>query len=579
MTTVFTSLSDLQAAVQSLPPVPPGKVRVFRGQTADYETITPAAYRTHLERNAVWNFYSRTLLFDITDKASSGGIEEEIRIWNIWLQAVAQHYGSGSKYLDVSHSLESAAWFALHKSGWMTERPVYGPPGVPTPHDLPGEVKWLQYTRAVEPGHVYAFDVDVWDGTSAIAPDLALVDLSRAPEPFVSPRMLAQHGCLVTVGGGDKYDLRKHRVEGTPLGIAWPFTDSAFVQRTVEEMFPSPAIDHWYRRLLSVPMAPDVNPESGEVFLKRALPVTLYRGETAAYNADVSATESFLYPPLVHKVLRERGVQPAGDAGDWWQPFKLAEATPILLEAPLLRAFAPADSGLWNHDLLLRDVDAGVVTYSLGSDVPSGHASLLNVLLQFSSFEEIFWERARSEANEVELRRGLWIRRSEEETVVDLIYQKFPGTAVGSWAPAKIRFDAARRRMVIQPAGSSLEWVELSTLPELAKPIIVALHLLRALSPQVKAEDTPRSARTENPGSAGQMNTYLVALLAGAAKLIRVQDPARLADWYVMRDNQGEPYTQTNPVAGGLAIKDARAFADIDAATFRDAILAALPAK
>jgi hypothetical protein len=35
----ITSLSALRDVVQALPPVPKGKVRVFRGQTKDYPTI------------------------------------------------------------------------------------------------------------------------------------------------------------------------------------------------------------------------------------------------------------------------------------------------------------------------------------------------------------------------------------------------------------------------------------------------------------------------------------------------------------------------------------------------------------
>jgi len=38
--------------------------------------------------------------------------DKELQILSLWLEAVAQHYASGSRYLDVTHSVESAAWFA-----------------------------------------------------------------------------------------------------------------------------------------------------------------------------------------------------------------------------------------------------------------------------------------------------------------------------------------------------------------------------------------------------------------------------------------------------------------------------------
>ena len=577
----LASLYALQDAVRALPPIASGKVRVFRGQTSDYPTITPAAYRNRLGRSAIWQVYSRFLLMDITRRRFEGEMDEkEIQIWSLWLEAVAQHYGSGSRYLDVTHSIESAAWFALHRGEWTTERSMLGPPGPPSPHDLPGETKWLQYTRAVEPGYLYAFDVDVWDGASAIPPDLALIDLSRAPEPFMTPRMLAQAGCLIHVGDADQHDLRRHRVEGTPLSVDWPMTGSTFVQRTVEEMFPTPAVDPWYRRFLSVPMAPEIDPASGGVVLKRPLPVTLYRGETEAYNAAVTSTEAFLFPPLLHRALRQIGMQAEAPGEEWWRAVSMNSATPILLEAPLLRVFPPAGSDLWNHELLLRDIDESVVSHSSSKEPPSGQAGLRNVLFQFSNFEEIFWERAHQPDITTRLTRGIWIVRGDSEILVVLLRQNFPGTQVDGSAPVLIRLDPVRRRMVLKPASVSMEWTELAAVPELAKPVFIGLHLLRALSPHLKAEATPRWFLLRRPES-GPDNEYLVAVLADAGKLVRVPDPAGLADWYAMRDNEGEPYTQPKPnlVAGSFKLHDPRPFADIPVRDFQDAILAALPAE
>ena len=51
---------QLQSAIAALPPVAPGKVRVFRGQTKDYDEIKPASYRVHLASRAIWRIYSGT---------------------------------------------------------------------------------------------------------------------------------------------------------------------------------------------------------------------------------------------------------------------------------------------------------------------------------------------------------------------------------------------------------------------------------------------------------------------------------------------------------------------------------------
>lgn len=565
--------------MRSLPPVPPGKARVFRGQTTDYPTITPAAYRNHLQRMAIWHIYSRFLLADITRQGFDGAMSgDEFRVWTIWLEAVAQHYGSGSQYLDVSYNVESAAWFALHAGEWTTERSVLGPPGPPSPYDLPGETKWLKYTPATGRGFVYAFDVEVWDGRSEKPPDLALVDLSLGPEPFRTPRMLAQEGCLIRTGSTDQYDLRQHSVVNPPIEIAAPLTGSAFAQRTVEEMFPAPDQDPWYRRFLSIPMMPEVDADSGRVVLRRPLPVTLYRGETEAYNSAIAATETFLYPALLHRALQHQEVKSEVAPDEWWRSVSITEATPIVLEAALLRAFPPAESDLWNHELLLADISDAAPIYSKPGEPTGEEAGLGNVLFQFSLLEEVFWERAEQPGVHTTLRRGLWMARHGEEWMAMLLCQDFPGTQVKGWAPVLIRFDTERRRLIFQPAGTTMEWTELASVPELGKPAILALHLLRALSPAWKPEATPRLV-TSSGKDGGSLNRYLVAVIDGAARLVRVADPARVADWFVARDVQGEPYTNPHTGMGAVTIEDSRSFADIPAGVFRQAMADAFAAK
>ncbi|MBA3916543.1 MAG: hypothetical protein H0X25_22395 [Acidobacteriales bacterium] len=387
-------------------------------------------------------------------------------------------------------------------------------------------------------------------------------------------------GCLIKAGNATGQDLRQLRVEGTPLQITWPMTGSLLVQREVEEMFPLPTIDPWYRRFLSVPMMPEVNVITREVVLKRPLPVTLYRGKTAAYNATVSDTEVFLYPPLMHQLLRQTGDAAEPSAAEWWQAFSILHATPIVLEAPLLHAFSPADSDNWNHELLLQDISDSVSTYDHGGKESCGDTSLLNVLFQFSQLEEVFWERAATAAETVMLRRGLWIRRHQGEIVVALMCQDFPGTIVKGWAAVLIRLDPEKRRMIFKPVESpgqdpsnQMDWMDLAELPILAKPVIIALYLLRALSPAVKAEAMAVLTTSGHQDSGVAENTYLVSVFADVARLIRVPDPAGAADWFVMRNDLGEPYTQA--VNNAVTVKDPRFYGDIPASVLRDAMLAA----
>jgi hypothetical protein len=256
----------------------------------------------------------------------------------------------------------------------------------------------------------------------------------------------------------------------------------------------------------------------------------------------------------------------------------ILDATPIVLEAPLLHAFSPADSDNWNHELLLEDISDSIVTYSQVSKESSGNTSLLNVLFQFSQLEEVFWERAGMAAETIQLRRGLWVRRHEGELVVELLCQDFPGTLVKGWAPVVIRLDPERRRMIFKAVEGSVEsptgWMDLAALQVLAKPVFIALYLLRALSPGLKAEAMSALFRLSQQNSGIAENTYLISVFSDIARLIRVPDPAGAADWFVLRNDQGEPYTQG--INGAvIKVQDSKPYADIAASVIRNAMLAA----
>lgn len=588
----LTSLSALQDAVNALPPVAPGKVRVFRGQTTDYPTITPASYRTRLVSLPICLCYSRLLLEDLrADHALPHLAGEELQVEALWQEAVAQHYASGSSYLDVTHSIESAAWFALHAGTLVPESSMPDAARPAWVSELKHEIKWIEYSRSAGLGYIYAFDVEKWESpqpasvppdidkllqSGLIPPDLALVDLSNAPEPFNTPRMLAQLGCLIRTGESEHYDLRPLRVEGTPLQIAWPMTGSEVVNRTVEEMFPGPAADPWYERLLIVPMMLDVDATTGKLALRRPLPVTLYRGETEAYNAALTATEWVLDPPLLHDFLRH---PPARGCASTNAPLRELETrevmskamsvtTPIVLEAPVLSLFPPPTSNLWNQELLLSDLSGSVAAYS-DAEREIGNVSLLNVLFQFSQLEETFWERARTSNETRRLTRGLWLSGSQKEWLLAvLLVQDFPGTRLEIQPPVKIRLDRVKRRFIYQRFEGDAEWAELSTVPEMAKPVFVALYLLRALSPRLKVEATPNAyimmPREEHGGTPN--NRYSFSVFANTARLVRIKGPQEVSDWFFLRTRQNAPFTTVADAGSpSFRIETAAAFADLTA--------------
>ena len=46
----------------------------------------------------------------------------------LWTRVIAQHYGPGSTFLDVTYSADVALWFALHSLRAVRSQHLFGPP-------------------------------------------------------------------------------------------------------------------------------------------------------------------------------------------------------------------------------------------------------------------------------------------------------------------------------------------------------------------------------------------------------------------------------------------------------------------
>jgi len=569
----ISKLAALKTAVRQLLPVPPGKVRVFRGQTAKYPTITPAVYRRHIPSNGVWVNYSRCLLDDIkNDHALRHPADEELRVQALWLEAVAQHYGSGSSYLDVTHDMECAAWFALHEGKPVGESSLGAAKSVMS--DFTADAHWFAYSRTSNPGYLYAFDVDVWDQISITPSDLALVDLSNAPEPFRTPRMLAQRGCVIHAEASKKHDLLGRAVEGTPIEIRWPMTGSEIIQRTVEQMFPGPSIDQWYRRFLMAPLSPVIS--DSKLMLKRLLPVTLYVGETDAYNSALTDAEWAIDPPLLHMLLQNLPITTAPEIA------AIRTATPVVLEGAYRYITPRVDSTLWNHELLISDLCDSVSTYSVSGSKQSevwawekvGEVPLDNVLFQFSPLEEVFWERTLGNREPRRLTRGLWLRRTKESCVAALVVQDYPSPNLEVQHPVELRYDGSKRRIMYKPIGENAEWASLSSARALAKVIFIALHLQRAMNPLLKAEAWPLKWICPEPQDGSHNNDYFAMICNDVARLVQIKGAPGIGDWYALRNWRNDPFTTVKDPGPYLRFNTSLPFCELPASLFRAGVAA-----
>ena len=309
-------------------------------------------------------------------------------------------------------------------------------------------------------------------------------------------------------------------------------------------------------------MMPEAKP--GPLTLQTPIPVTRYRGESEAYNARLDEIDWFLDPPLLHDALRQVGPQTTDSEQDRVQKRLIAGATPIVVEAPVFYVLPRAESNLWNHELLVSDLCDSVKSYG-EDEKEAGAADLKNVLFQFSPLEQVFWGRA-GEQTKLTLMRGLWMVRLGENLLTAQVAQEFPGTALQVGPTQAITFDKEKRRVVCRRASElQAPMVELTTIPGLAKAVFSALHLLRSLTPQWKAEARPFQYVCPEPQDGTFENSYWIGEVSDAARLRRVKGADGGPDWFVMRkkEQMAAPFTTGGKVSRFVEIKSNLPFIDM----------------
>jgi hypothetical protein len=369
--------------------------------------------------------------------------------------------------------------------------------------------------------------------------------------------MRAQSGCLIYCRNKDytPFDVRKLLTKGTPLQVRRPMTGSTAPDLRVADIYPSPAQDKWFSKFLSVPMTYSAQPSPP--VLQRSIPVMVYydRGNQR-YLDEVHFHDVAIQPVLVHRVVPELETSSAADG---------PAPTIILLETPMVFPYAPADSDQWHHGLLWTDVPDRCPAYEFGRDKPVGELSLANVFFEFNLLEEIGWERAIHNGTKMAFIRGVRLRRSGEKVEAAILHQETPGGgAVQQLGFLSLFYDPSRRRIMVSLPKKVIPLDELGTF---AKPVMVALMLLRYLSTMLKCAPIPMLAVDGKK--------FMLAVARDAARLYRVHPLPPHPDWFVLRDagNPEEPFTHVTHKGGMLSVESSAPFRDFPLEDLRRALI------
>lgn len=554
MTKVISDYSELSAAIAKLPKPPAGTVRVFRGQTRDYQTLAPSGLRNPPRLGIIWNTYADQLYFGLTQEPRRGPFEVSSAYRQaraLWFNALAQHYGPGSDFLDVTYSIGAALWFALNKTSIVPTGGPIGPAGTSnSDDDFETYMELVRYDPWDEPGWLYVFDLPLWNGEGTARPG-EIIDLAKAPEIFASSaRMRAQAACLIYCRNEDNtaIDVRKLLVAGAPLQVRRPMTGTTAHDRRVADIYPSPEKDDWFARFLSVPMT--FSPRASTPRLERSIPVGVYYDpHDQRYVKEVIRYDVAVEPPLLHRGIAQFPLFPSANE---------TVPTIILLEAPMVFPNPAGESDQWHHGLLWTDVPDRCPAYDFNG--PAGEVSLANVFFEFSLLEDIGWERIVRKETKIRAHRGVWLRRSGETLDVTFLAQEIPGGDVELSPFFSLTYDSSRRRIMIALADSAEEAVPINAFNSFAKPVFVALMLLRHLSPVFKCAPTP----TLTTGSQELGREMMLFCARDAARLYRVRASPGYPDWFVLRaaKNPEEPFTHVTDPEGGLALTTRNSFWD-----------------
>jgi hypothetical protein len=537
-----------------LEPRKPGHVRVYRGQTKKYPQVTPSGLReAGLYRGYIWRSYTQAILFGIPDAAPQN---RETPLSSIWIEAIAQHYGSGSKFLDVTTNLDTAAWFALHEAHTETtwrDAPTAAVErvnrfGTSGRTDVPIADRMTRYSNKTDGfGWLYVFDVPLWSGESEpVHGDL--IELASAPDFLkfqMSERMKAQSACLITA---DR-DVSAF-CKCPPIALRWPLTGNEAVLKPAQSLFPSPDNDPWYALFLSIPLAARPGPsiwiedqKKGQGWIRpvglrwaRPLPVTFYltkaSGE-AAKPTTAALGETLLDPPFIYPLISTKAEPPSKDAA-WIDEkaaaegtYRLDRATVIMLESPLISMLPRLN--LWNHALLLADIATGTESFH-AREMPEGKVvskdgvpriefspeqeaqyskliatpfTLTNVFLELSPLEEIRWAKI---GGGTRLLRALWLTHNRKRFFFRRFYQILPSAGpardIEEDEPLFYEYDDGAFRFARAVAEKNdWRWEELAEQNPADGAFFGMLSVLRALSPgpglEYRADPFPAEAREE----------------------------------------------------------------------------------
>ncbi len=541
---LLRTLEEILNKLVQLKPPREGCVRVFRGQARPYEKMLATEFRKRVRRSHMWAVAIANNLRDV------GGDPNLPDSGLVWIPAILQHYGPGTAYLDVTHSIEVAIWFALYEPHFHIE---HG--GTEWPQTVSVESSFCTYSRSeAECGWLYVFDVPAGDPRKPYGG--TLIDLRvDAPTEFASSgRVQKQEACLITCPSDNADADLCHLFACDPIPVSWPMADAELLSKGVSSLFPYPSADHWYDRLLRMPSFCQLDRDKASVVVRHALDITCY------YECDRDIDQYMktfrLYAPtpfgaFLSEYEDERVVQSRVQESI---RTSVRDSYQILVESPILSSLPPIE--LWNESLLAEDVPLAIELRK-----PSQTVNLRSVFIEFSPLEYSSAEFQNIAGCNGEVLRAAHVYRKDHFSYkFSLFVQNLSGHAITSTPWFRTYFSERLARFMFECKELGIKDCLLADYPCFAKPFFGCLQILRELSPELKAAPFP-SLYGKVPGK-GYVAETLVA--RDLASLVCTECPGLKFQLNFLVDKDGDPLCTNRHAERHLFLKSVLPYSQLD---------------
>jgi hypothetical protein len=476
----IASLAELKTFLTSLPMPKEGYLRVFRGQNGNFGKLLSTAHRSEkpVAGRDLWGYYTMHLAENL--KIQTGDKVNSLDLLVFWAHAISQHYGPGTDFLDVTHSLETALWFAFNKFTRFEIKAVSGQGEGLNKQDTFTFHELVRYDRWPDNGWLYVLDLpksnDIFGRVHGNVIDI----LDGAPAIFKkSGRIKAQEACLAfcdrKVNGGNLWSM----LVCDPIEMKPELADSPDSAITTRVLFPSPKDDEWYHRFLQVPYSYSGFAETGNLTAKKTIPVEMYTEKldlNDSYFTDLMGAILTITPLLTY---------PDYPVKDQQEKDELAAAIPIMMIYPLQFNCAAVSTGDWHEGILWNNL-------FISPEKDKDHSSnelLYNLFFEFSPAELASWYEIDQLGAADSWKRSIWFRAYRNKVIkASLIVQSFPSYE-STILESTISFDAQKSKLLSHSISGGVGLVSDNDI--LSKVLFIAMAIIGDLGSGVRLKPLP----------------------------------------------------------------------------------------